>query len=162
MDFSPRRRRLPLILDLTPLIDVVFLLLIFFMVTTTFVPDATGLQVDLPRSDTQQVVGESDDLTLQVGADGAVAIDGRALSLEQLSAELRKAARTNPNTLIVLEADTATSHGRVVEVMDLAREIGLTSFAIATEGGGRKAPTGSPSGEPSIDLPSWLKNPLDR
>ena len=162
MDFSPRRRRLPLILDLTPLIDVVFLLLIFFMVTTTFVPDATGLQVDLPRSDSQQVVGESDDLTLAVGADGTIAIDGRALTLEQVSAELRKAANNNPNTLIILEADTATAHGRVVEVMDLARGIGLTSFAIATEGGAAAAASGGSDGAPSVDLPSWLKGPLGR
>ncbi|MCO4770456.1 MAG: biopolymer transporter ExbD [Deltaproteobacteria bacterium] len=158
MDFSPSRRRLPLILDLTPLIDVVFLLLIFFMVTTTFVPDSTGLQVDLPRSSSQEVIQEGEDLTLDLGADGTISLNGEVLSLAQLSAELRKTAEKDPKTLIVLKADSEISHGRVVEVMDMAREIGLTSFAIATEGeatGGTEAPAASPS------LPSWLRNPLE-
>ncbi len=133
MNFSPTRRRLPLILDLTPLIDVVFLLLIFFMVTTTFVPDSTGLQVDLPRSSSQEVIPEGKDLTLELGADGTITLDGRSLDTAQLSAELRKAA----------EADTST-------------EIGLTSFAIATEGQGGA----TPARPPAPGLPSWLKNPL--
>ena len=142
-------------LDLTPLIDVVFLLLIFFMVTTTFVPDATGLQVDLPRSSSQEVIPEGEDLTLELGSDGTVSIEGRSLSSTELSAELRKAAAKDPGTLVILEADAELSHGRVVEVMDLARELGLTSFAIATEG--EAAPSSAPG---KTSLPNWLKNPL--
>jgi len=156
MNFSSPRRRLPLVLDLTPLIDVVFLLLIFFMVTTTFVPDSTGMQVELPRSSSQEVIADGDDFTLELGADGSVRLNERALSSAELSAELRKAAASNPSTLIVLKADAELSHGRVVEVMDLAREIGLTSFAIATEGA---APSTTPAPSKPA-LPSWLKNPL--
>ena len=155
MNFSPTRRRLPLVLDLTPLIDVVFLLLIFFMVTTTFVPDSTGLSVDLPRSSSQEVIPEGEDLTLELAADGSILLDGRALTMPQLSAELRKAAEADTSTLIVLEADAALPHGKVVEVMDLAREIGLTSFAIATEG-----EAAAPAKPKETQLPSWLKNPL--
>lgn len=154
MDFSATRRRAPLILDLTPLIDVVFLLLIFFMVSTTFVTDATGMRVDLPRSSSQEAIPEGEDLTLQLEADGTVTLDGNPLSAAQLSAELRKAAEKDPSTLVVLKADAELTHGRVVEVMDLAREIGLTSFAIATESAGAApAPTGP------VELPSWLKRP---
>lgn len=157
MDFSAPRRRPPLFLDLTPLIDVVFLLLIFFMVSTTFVTDATGMRVDLPRSSSQEAIPEGEDLTLQLEANGTVTLDGRPLSAAQLSAELRKAAESDPGTLVVLRADAELSHGKVVEVMDLAREIGLTSFAIATESGGGAAPAGS--GDAPIQLPGWLKAP---
>ncbi len=154
MDFSSQRHRAPLFLDLTPLIDVVFLLLIFFMVSTTFVTDATGMRVDLPRSSSQEAIPEGSDLTLQLESDGSVTLDDRSLSSAQLSAELRKAAEADPNTLIVLRADTELAHGRVVEVMDLARGIGLTSFAIATESAGT-AP--APSTGDAIQLPSWMK-----
>lgn len=157
MDFSSPRRRLPLVLDLTPLIDVVFLLLIFFMVTTTFVPDSTGMQVDLPRSSSQELIPEGEDITLELAADGSISLDGEALTRAQLSAELRKAAQSDTSKLVVLKADAELGHGRVVEVMDLARELGLTNFAFATEGeaGAPQAP--APSG-----LPSWMQNPLKK
>ena len=146
MDFSSPRRRLPLVLDLTPLIDVVFLLLLFFMVTTTFVNDARGVRVDLPRSSSTDAIPEGKDLTLVLEQDGTVSVDGVALSAAQIAAELRKAALLDPNTLVVLRADAGLAHGRVVQVMDLAREIGLTSFAIATEsGGGPVAPATLPA-----------------
>lgn len=154
MDFTPQRRRAPLFLDLTPLIDVVFLLLIFFMVSTTFVTDATGMRVDLPRSSSQEAIPEGEDLTLQLSANGGVTLDGRTLTEAQLSAELRKAAESDPNTLIVLRADTDLTHGRVVEVMDLARGIGLTSFAIATESAGA-----APADPGGVQLPKWLRRP---
>ncbi len=154
MDFTATRRRPPLFLDLTPLIDVVFLLLIFFMVTTTFVTDATGMRVDLPRSSSQEAIPEGSDITLELAADGTITLDDHPLTAAQLSAELRKAAEADPNTLVVLKADSELSHGRVVEVMDLARGIGLTSFAIATESAGA-APSAAPTGP--VQLPSWLR-----
>lgn len=133
MDFSPARNRPPLVLELTPLIDVVFLLLIFFMVTTTFAQKPAGLTVDLPRSEQRDVIPEGKDVTLMLAADGQVLVDEEAVDLEGLRALLITKAAEDPDTMVVLKADEAIEHGRVVQVLDLARELGLTRFAIATE-----------------------------
>ena len=133
MNFSSERRRAPVLLDLTPLIDVVFLLLIFFMVSTTFVQDAAGLKIDLPRSDNRDAIDAKQDVSIRVAADGSVFVDDAGVTLESLREHLAAAAKKNPETMVVLEADQAVDHGRVVEVLDLARDLGLTRFAIATE-----------------------------
>ena len=133
MNFSSERRRAPVLLDLTPLIDVVFLLLIFFMVSTTFVQDAAGLKIDLPRSDNRDAIDAKQDVSIRVAADGGVFVDDAGVTLESLREHLVAAAKKNPETMVVLEADQAVDHGRVVEVLDLARDLGLTRFAIATE-----------------------------
>lgn len=122
-----------MLLDLTPLIDVVFLLLIFFMVSTTFVQDAAGLKIDLPRSDNRDAIDAKQDVSIRVAADGGVFVDDAGVTLESLREHLAAAAKKNPETMVVLEADQAVDHGRVVEVLDLARDLGLTRFAIATE-----------------------------
>jgi biopolymer transport protein ExbD len=133
VNFSSERRRAPVLLDLTPLIDVVFLLLIFFMVSTTFVQDAAGLKIDLPRSDNRDAIDAKQDVSIRVAADGSVFVDDAGVTLESLREHLAAAAKKNPETMVVLEADQAVDHGRVVEVLDLARDLGLTRFAIATE-----------------------------
>ncbi len=136
MNFSSSKRRPPLALELTPLIDVVFLLLIFFMVSTTFVSDDGGLAVELPRSENRDLIPEGSDVALVIDADGRMRLDGEALSLDDLRRKLRQTAESDPSTMVVVRADKELAHGRVVEVMDLVRELGLTQFAIATEAGG--------------------------
>lgn len=135
MNFSSTRRRPPLALELTPLIDVVFLLLIFFMVSTTFVSDDGGLAVELPRSENRDLIPEGRDVALAISADGTMQIDGEVHDLDQLRRKLKATAEEDPSTMVVVRADKDLAHGRVVEVMDLVRELGLTQFAIATESG---------------------------
>ena len=134
MDFSPTRRRAPLVLELTPLIDVVFLLLIFFMVSTTFVNQPAGLQVELPRSENRDVIPEGSDVSVHLSADGRVFVDEEPVAEDQLRARLAAAALADPATMVVLRADQKLEYGRVVQIMDLARDLGLRNFAIATEG----------------------------
>jgi biopolymer transport protein ExbD len=136
MNFNPAHRRPPTVLELTPLIDVVFLLLIFFMVSTTFISDEGGLQVELPRSENRDLIPEGSDVALAIAADGAMELDGKAVDLEELKRVLRRSAEEDPNTMVVVRADRSLAHGKVVAVMDLVRELGLTHFAIATEGAG--------------------------
>jgi biopolymer transport protein ExbD len=123
-------------LELTPLIDVVFLLLIFFMVSTTFVSDEGGLAVELPRSENRDLIPEGRDVALAISADGTMQIDGEVHSLNELRRRLKATAEEDPSTMVVVRADKELAHGRVIEVMDLVRELGLTQFAIATEAGG--------------------------
>jgi len=123
--------------DLTPLIDVVFLLLIFFMVSTTFIREPGGLRVDLPHSDTQEFIREGDELVIKISADGELYLDEVRMDDDALKVELRRAARTDPETTIIIKADKAVEHGRVVQVMDIAKRTGLNRLAVATEGSRR-------------------------
>lgn len=116
------------------MIDIVFQLVLFFMVTTTFVT-APGIQVDLPRSSAQTVLTEKQEINIWMTPQGAVYVDDRPMTGVQLRSELRQAAERDPGTLVIIKADTAVEHGRVVTVMDLARSEGLTRLAIATESG---------------------------
>jgi len=118
---------------LTPLIDVVFLLLIFFMVSTTFVNEPAGLQVELPRSENRELIPEGSDVALVLRADGQIELEGEAVDLAKLKSSLSRIARDEPSTVVVLRADKSLEHGRVVQVMDLVRTLGLTHFAIATD-----------------------------
>ena len=146
MNFTGPRVRRSLLLDLTPLIDVVFLLLIFFMVTTTFISQPAGMQVDLPRSESRDTIPEGEDVTLHIDAEGGVAVDDERVDLSALRRKLSQAARDDPSTLVVLRADQEVKHGRVVQVMDLARDLGLRRFAIATDA--TAAPTTEGAGSP--------------
>ena len=116
-------------LDLTSLIDVVFLLLIFFMVTTTFI-QAPGLKVDLPKSQTQEFATQAKDIVISIDNRGKLAFKDKQVTLPDLKKELLSLPRS---TVMVLRADSKSAHGRVVEVMDLIKTLGFTELAIATD-----------------------------
>lgn len=141
MNFSRARGRAELVVDVTPLIDIIFQLVLFFMVSTTFVT-SPGIQVDLPRSSAQTVLQEKQDVNVWITDDGAVYLDDKPVDLAALRAAFREAVARDPNTVVVVKADQNVGHGRVVMVMDLARSMGLARLAIATEaqvgsGGGK-------------------------
>ena len=117
-------------LDLTPLIDVVLMLVIFFMLTTTFVL-SPGVQVDLPQGSSLQQPRESDAM-ITITKDGAVYFQDAQVSLETLQAVLQRAKAQQPRLRVVIKADTLVQHGRVVEVMDMAKLVGIERLAIAT------------------------------
>lgn len=142
MNFNKRAggKREPLRVDVTPLIDIIFQLVLFFMVSTTFI-STPGIQVDLPRSSAQTVIREQQDLNIWVTNDGEIYIDQDAVSFAELTERMNEVANVDPSTMIIIKADSDVDHGRVVTVMDLARARGLTRLAIATdpgEGGGGK------------------------
>lgn len=135
MRFSAKRREDP-ILDLTPMIDIVFQLVLFFVVTTDFVNRQNqnpGLQVDLPRASAQTLITDDKDMNVWMTAEGAVYLDDAPVSLDQLRDTFESRARANPNTMVIIKADLGVPHGRVVSVMDIARAQGLTRLAIATD-----------------------------
>ena len=131
MRFVAARRPDPLI-DVTPMIDVVFQLVLFFMVSTNFV-QSPGIQVDLPRSSAQTVLSDDKDVNIWMTVEGAVYVDDQPVDAGRLKQILQSKARSDPNTLVVIKADTGVPHGRVVAVMDQARAEGLTRLAIATD-----------------------------
>lgn len=142
MRFATVRRPDP-VLDITPMIDIVFQLVLFFMVTTTFVTHP-GIQVDLPRSSAQMLEASDDDLNVWIscaadGPDGCrdtvVHLGDEVVDLPTLDRRFRASAAVSVETLVVVKADRSAPHGTVVRVMDLARAQGLTRLAIATEAG---------------------------
>ncbi|TNE87386.1 MAG: biopolymer transporter ExbD [Deltaproteobacteria bacterium] len=131
MKFAAKRRADPVV-DITPMIDIVFQLVLFFMVSTTFI-SAPGIQVDLPRSSSQTVLTEKREINVWMTPQGAVYVDDQPVTAEELRNEFRSAAERDTSTLVIIKADTAVEHGRVVTVMDMARSEGLGRLAIATE-----------------------------
>jgi len=130
-----RRRARPEVgIDLVPLIDVVFMLLIFFMVSTTFQRE-TGIKIDLPESTTSARHDEDTVINLTIGADGAYAVNGRMLVNNQLATLIRALTDVSGgdhNQRLVISADANARHQAVVTAMDAAGQIGLTRLSLAT------------------------------
>jgi len=137
---SRRRRSFDARIDIAPLIDVVFLLLIFFLLTTSFVQHRT-LGIELPSTRGERTEAPDDAIVLVLRAEGTLLHDGASLDAEGLNALLEAAARAPRPPPVVLQADREVSHGRVVEVLDRVQRAGLHHLAIAT-----RATSGSPSG----------------
>ncbi|MDA1074828.1 MAG: biopolymer transporter ExbD [Proteobacteria bacterium] len=131
-----RRGRHEATVELTPLIDVVFLLLIFFMVSTTFIRE-TQLKLDLPQAsgELQEMEGEFIEITVdrrgEYALNGRVLVDNELKTLVRALEEARK-ANSSENRLIVT-ADANASHQAVVRAMDAAGKVGLTRISITTK-----------------------------
>lgn len=125
-----RKRRESIIIELSPLIDVVFLLLIFFMVSTRF-KDDQGLDLALPSSESRQEA-KSENLTIAVGRDKSLQVDGQAVALEGLQEQLGTMLGNRESKIVVLKIDKSVDHGTVVAVMDAARLAGAEAITLAT------------------------------
>lgn len=125
-------------IDLTPMIDVVFLLLIFFMISTTFV-EKPGLDIDLPESSAQPMQQEDKELQLYLTADGQVYFERQPVSLAELTDKLSDYRPVAAKMTFLLMADKEALHGKVIQLMDLAKTVGFGKLAIATDSPGTKA-----------------------
>jgi len=133
MNLSPRRREDPE-LNLTSLIDVVLLLVIFFMVSTTFVEEGR-LRVDLPKASNEPVRVVQDPIVITVTAQGSYRVNDRALvnnARETLAAAMKKVADGRQGVPVTIRADGRASHQSVVTAMDVAARLGFTQVNIAT------------------------------
>ena len=119
-------------IDLTPMVDVVFLLLIFFMISTTFV-ESPGISIELPEASSQPVEREPQELKISLSRDGDIYYQDRKISIADYRELLAENRSNAENTTILLLADKESRHGKVVTLMDLARDAGFVKLAIATE-----------------------------
>lgn len=129
-----RQRNSEVNVNLTPLIDVVFLLLIFFMVSTTFTKE-THIDLDLPTATGEPLTAQPSQLEIVINAQGAYAINGQALvnnQLETLMAALRDSADNPQDIPLIITADAATPHQAVVTAMDAAGQIGFSRLSLTT------------------------------
>lgn len=129
-----RKSKAEIAINLAPLIDVIFLLVIFFAVSTTFL-ETSGLQLELPES-SSTAKREVEDVTVFLGADGELSFGDEQVDEEQLKERLRAAMDETDRKVVVLRADTHTEHGAVVEIMDLIRDSGAEGLTIAARSAG--------------------------
>ncbi|MGQ9560598.1 MAG: ExbD/TolR family protein [Candidatus Oleimicrobiaceae bacterium] len=123
----PRRR---VFINITSLIDVLFLLLIFFMVSSTFL-EQPGMKLDLPASKSFEVEQQKE-LIVHISQEGQLFLGERPVELDSLKEQLQREMARDRERPLVLKADKAAAHGRVVEVMDVAKQAGVRKIVIAT------------------------------
>lgn len=115
-------------LDIAPLIDIIFQLLIFFMLTSSFVLQS-GVRINLPKAVTSEVVVEKN-IVITISAENVLYLEGAVVTIGELKTHLEKVKSVSGSVLI--KADRKAYLGRVVEIWDLCREIGLERINVAT------------------------------
>lgn len=115
-------------IDIAPLIDMIFQLLIFFMLTSSFVMQ-TGIKINLPKAVTSEVV-KFKDIEIVVSGENVTYLDGKVVTMQELKVFLKQAAKRQQPILI--KSDRRASLGRVVEIWDMCRDLGIAQINIAT------------------------------
>ena len=138
MNFK-RQNRESVEVNLTPLIDIVFLLLIFFMVSTTFTKE-NHLSIDLPEASAKASATPAESIEILISASGEYSINDKALvshTLSTLKRGLQKALGGRDSAPVVITADAKTPHEAVVRAMDAAGQLGLVNLSITTRQPGK-------------------------
>lgn len=133
MKFSRNGRSKPAALALTSMLDVIFLLLCFFVTASVFSQWESEISIQLPSArsadEPDRLPGE---IIANVSKDGTVRVNGAPLSLEELGARLSRIAKFYPGQAIILRADRETRYESLVKVIDTCREAGVWNFSLAT------------------------------
>lgn len=135
MNFQRGREKEPLEINLVPLIDVMMVILIFLMITTTY-NKYSELQINLPTADADKQMERSNEVAVLVNSQGQYVINRKPVifrTVEQLADELRRAASTAKEPIVVISADATATHQAVVRVMEAARVAGLTQITFTTQ-----------------------------
>ena len=138
MNFRKGRGREEPEINLIPLIDVLLVIIIFLMLTTTYSKFAE-LQINLPRADAEKQQERSNEIVVAVTAQGQYQINRRALSFTSMAAlvdEMRRAGEGMKEPVVLINADNNATHQAVVRLMDAARQAGYGQVAFAVEQGG--------------------------
>lgn len=117
--------------DITPMLDVVFIMLIFFIVTATFVKQA-GIEVNQPQASTA-VVQEKANILIAIDADNKIWINRREVDFRALRANIERLHAENPKGTVVIQADRDSTNEVLVQVMDASRRAGVYEIAIAAQ-----------------------------
>ncbi|MBO0351295.1 biopolymer transporter ExbD [Phormidium pseudopriestleyi FRX01] len=120
-------------INIVPMIDVIFSILAFFIISSMFLSKSEGLPVNLPQASTATVQTETVKLTISIDAEGMLMLDEQAVTLGDLEQAVRDRMKAEPISVVVLKADKTVEHGQVVEVMDRVRRIEGAKLAIAAE-----------------------------
>jgi biopolymer transport protein ExbD len=119
-------------IDMTPMLDIVFIMLIFFIVTTVFVKQA-GIDVNKPEGVTA-VQYKNANIFIAITEDGDVWMDRREISADAVRANLEKLLLEQPTDVVFIQADTKSKHGVVIDVMDQVKAAGIDRVSVAVRG----------------------------
>jgi len=133
-------------INVTPLVDVVLVLLIIFMVVTPLLKQE--VPIELPLATNSRGAEDASQVTVSLSADGRALLDGREVPAEDLVAHLTAIYAERPDKTIFLEADRALSHGRVVDLMDDCRAAGIARIGIITKKDPGAGPPAAPAPAP--------------
>ena len=113
-------------IEMTPIIDMVFLLLVFFLVATTFQQAEREMQIALPfASSAGPISATLREIVINVDLDGKIIVAGRAVSPEDLKSMITESVATNPEQKVTVRGDRGTSYGNVVRVLDICKGSGI-------------------------------------
>lgn len=135
MNFQRGREKEPLEINLVPMIDVMLVILIFLMITTTY-SKYTELQINLPTADAEKQLERPNEVSVLVNARGEYVVNRVPvpfLSVEQFAQELRRASAAIREPVLVISADAAATHQSVVRVMEASRLAGLSQITFTTQ-----------------------------
>lgn len=117
--------------NLTPMIDVVFLLIIFFMVSTTFIDLETDLEIDLPEASSGESTETiSREMVVSLLPDGRIYLDDRETTIEALTYALQRAAERDPKQVVIIRGDKAANFENAVQVVDACKIAKITNVAL--------------------------------
>ncbi len=116
-------------IQMTPLIDMMFILLIFFVVTTSFV-SSTGMNIERPQSSSPDVLPRRN-VTIEIDANGGIYIENQRIGLLSVRSFLQRKLRIEPELAVIIAADKTTSLDKVVGIMDEIRAAGISEVALA-------------------------------
>jgi len=135
VNFQRGKQKEPLEINLVPLIDVMMVILIFLMITTTY-SKYTELQINLPTANAEKQLERANEVTVLVNAQGQYVVNRSPVafrSIEQLAEELKRAAGAMKEPVVVISADATATHQAVVRVMEASRLAGLSQITFTTQ-----------------------------
>lgn len=128
----PDEADVPAQINIVPMIDVIFAILTYFVISSLFLTRFQGLPVNLPQAQTARKNTRPAQVTLTVDKAGKVFLNKQAISLEELETGVQKNVKPQQQLMVILNADEGVNHGRIVEVMDRVRRVKGDRLAIAT------------------------------
>ena len=128
----PDEPETPTAINIVPMIDVIFAILTFFIISTLYLTRSQGFDVNLPQAATGKVQ-RSSPITVTLDNQGRLALNRQVVQLDSLAAQVAKLVTPNQQTVVVLNADQLVSHGQVVAVMDRLRAVDGVKLAISTQ-----------------------------
>lgn len=119
-------------ISLPSMTDIIFLLLIFFMVATVLKDTTRRLDVQLPESRSGEIT-ETRPLTIEMAADSTVSLNGEIVTHDELEERIRSAGAANGRQAVIIKADKRLVYGKVIEVMGLCQAVGISDIAVAVK-----------------------------
>ncbi|MBW4561773.1 MAG: biopolymer transporter ExbD [Mojavia pulchra JT2-VF2] len=120
-------------INIVPMIDVIFAILTFFIMSTLFLTRSEGLPVNLPKAATAKQQQIPTKITITIDDKGVVSLNRQPTTVDALTEQVRSLVGANPEALVIINADDKVGHGKVVAVMDRVRQVQGAKLAIATQ-----------------------------